>query len=292
MAKIDQLLSKMAENKVTRIVLVSDQPMRVFANGRETQGTAITLARLRIITQEIMPAQLRPQLVKDGNFQFSYESPHGTYNFSAANFFGKLQVEITASISSPADTVNLVQSPQLAPPHSKPAPTTKQPAIPPQTVPSYATPSYTSDTVDVEHSQALANAAKATAEKEMAKKDGLTKMTWSFPAALIDLITMLAVGAFRNFDSSGRSLPPGNPAKIYFINLVCVPILALTLIFGLVGLFEFTTGMPWRQMESWWEQSRAKRTNIIVGCLCVILLCFIALMIIAAIIGSFTPQPE
>jgi len=115
MAAIDQLLEKMTQRGLERVVLTGDQPMRAFANGRETQAAVIPLARLQALTQEITPVDLRLQLTENCKLEFPYQSPHGVYKITAASSPDTFQVEITAAVQPVTKKANPIQPSPNAP---------------------------------------------------------------------------------------------------------------------------------------------------------------------------------
>jgi len=94
MAEIDGLLANMVRRGAERVLMESDQPMRVFSPSGEVQGALIAGARLQSLVREILPAELRPRLLQDGRYQFAHETPEGSFQVRVARREGQMQVEV------------------------------------------------------------------------------------------------------------------------------------------------------------------------------------------------------
>ncbi len=95
MPQIDKLAEKMAQRGIERVVLINDQPMRLFAAGQERTGPAMPMPQLQEIVKEVAPAHLLPQITNDGQFQFPYQSPTGLLNVQVERVDGCFQVALT-----------------------------------------------------------------------------------------------------------------------------------------------------------------------------------------------------
>lgn len=102
MPQLDKLTEKMAERGIQQAVLVGDQPMRLFSNGQAVNGPSVPMQQLQEMVQEIVPAQLLPQIAQEGEVQFPYQSPSGLLNIHVKRLDGHLQVALSPSAQTRA----------------------------------------------------------------------------------------------------------------------------------------------------------------------------------------------
>ena len=106
MPTIDKLLDKMAQLEAERVVLVSDQPIRLFLTGREAAGPVLASAQLRSMVEEIIPPEQRSQLASKSPFKFSHFTQSGTFELNVDHRSGLLQVTIKPQKVNTASAVN------------------------------------------------------------------------------------------------------------------------------------------------------------------------------------------
>jgi hypothetical protein len=102
MAEIDKLIEKMAGRGITRAVLTSDHPMRLFRSNEEANGPVTSMARLQAMLQEVTPQALQLNLSQNSKFQLSYHSPRGDIFIVVERNGNALQVSLTPSGTQPA----------------------------------------------------------------------------------------------------------------------------------------------------------------------------------------------
>ncbi|HEX8236784.1 MAG TPA: hypothetical protein VF600_12575 [Abditibacteriaceae bacterium] len=88
MARIDQLIEQMVKHNVNSVLLIDDQPMRLFGHMTESDGPVVSKQSLDNMIHEITPASLQRHLSYDNSFTFPYQSLSGEL---------RVKVEVSAS---------------------------------------------------------------------------------------------------------------------------------------------------------------------------------------------------
>lgn len=101
MAEIDTLLKKLSEMNADCADLRADEQVEVVAAGTIKKGAHVSADTLRAFLGEVVPFGRGQELDKQLPFEFTYESPHGTYEFSISWSARRLQAVIEPARPAP-----------------------------------------------------------------------------------------------------------------------------------------------------------------------------------------------
>jgi twitching motility protein PilT len=96
-AHIDQIIAHMAQGKMDRAVLSSDEPMHFYSGSQEVAGPLLSAVQVRNVAQDCTPPVLKPQLTQDGSFHFPYQSPNGQFDITIQRHDTKFKVVVSAA---------------------------------------------------------------------------------------------------------------------------------------------------------------------------------------------------